>query len=253
MSHQNETSLPTYSVRLALNGEEKTKAYQLRHQVFFQEFRGETLASGLDQDHYDAFFEHLIVIENSTLDVVATYRMHSDFLTGDFYSKAEFVLDGLARPGQRILEVGRACVHPDFRNRIVLGLLWRGIAEYMVTTKSDLMMGCGTIKTENPKVAADLVKLFARKNLIVDAARAKPRSDHELPGLKQALTDLSFDESKDAELMDLVPPLMRSYMNAGAKLSSHPAWDPDFKCIDFLVVLDLESMDPRHRKRFMGM
>lgn len=252
MSHQNEPSSPTYTVRLASNDLEKTKAYQLRHQVFFQEFRRETLASGLDQDRYDVFFEHLIVIENSTLDVVATYRMHSDFLNGDFYSKTEFVLDGLARPGQRVLEVGRACVHPDFRNRIVLALLWRGIAEYMVTTKSDLMMGCGTIKTENPKIVADLVKLFARKNLIVDQIRARPRSDHELPGLKQALADTSFDESQDTELMNLVPPLMRSYMNAGAKLSSQPAWDPDFKCIDFLVVLDLETMDPRHRKRFMG-
>lgn len=252
MSQQNESSLPTYSVRLALNDIEKTKAYQLRHQVFFQEFRGETLASGLDQDKYDVFFEHLIVIENSTLDVVATYRMHSDFLSGDFYSKSEFVLDGLARPGQRILEVGRACVHPDFRNRIVLGLLWRGIAEYMNTTQSDLMMGCGTIKTENPKIAADLVRLFARKNLVVEASRAIPRSDHELPGLKQALLNSSSDEYKDEELMNLVPPLMKSYMNAGAKLSPQPAWDPEFKCIDFLVVLDLESMEPRHRKRFMG-
>lgn len=242
----------TYSVRLAKTDHEKTQAYQLRHQVFFQEFRGETLESGLDKDHYDEFFEHLIVLDNATSTVVATYRMHSDFLSGDFYSKTEFDLEGLTRPGQRILEVGRACVHADFRNRIVLGLLWRGIAEYMVTTKSDLMMGCGTIKTENPALVASFVKLFARKGLVVETTRARPRADHELPGLKEALLTVVDDLAKDTEHMQLVPPLMKSYMNAGAKLSPLPAWDPDFRCIDFLVVLDLETMDSRHRKKFIG-
>jgi putative hemolysin len=49
-----------------------------------------------------------------------------------------------------------------------------------------------------------------------------------------------------------IPKLLRAYMGIGAKICGPPALDRSFKTIDFLTTLDLESMPPLARQRFLG-
>jgi len=49
-----------------------------------------------------------------------------------------------------------------------------------------------------------------------------------------------------------IPKLLRAYLALGAKICGPPALDRQFKTIDFLTLLDLETLHPLARQRFFG-
>ncbi|TSB19584.1 GNAT family N-acetyltransferase, partial [Streptomyces benahoarensis] len=49
-----------------------------------------------------------------------------------------------------------------------------------------------------------------------------------------------------------LPPLLRGYLRLGAWVAGPPAHDPDFGVADFFVVLDMERLDDRYRRYFLG-
>ncbi|MCM0678266.1 GNAT family N-acetyltransferase, partial [Micromonospora phytophila] len=50
----------------------------------------------------------------------------------------------------------------------------------------------------------------------------------------------------------LVPPLLRGYLRLGAWVCGEPAYDPDFGVADFYVLFDLDRMNPRYLRHFLG-
>lgn len=55
-----------------------------------------------------------------------------------------------------------------------------------------------------------------------------------------------------ADARRLVPPLLQGYVRLGAWLCGAPAYDPDFGCADFYVLLDVQRIDARYMKHFLG-
>ena len=49
-----------------------------------------------------------------------------------------------------------------------------------------------------------------------------------------------------------VPPLLRGYLRLGAWVCGPPAHDRDFRVADFLVLLELNRVDPRYLRHFLG-
>jgi putative hemolysin len=90
---------------------------------------------GVDEDRFDAHCDHLIVRDRESGDVVGTYRILSPRgaeAAGGYYSEQEFDLARLhhLRPG--LVEIGRSCIHADYRTGPVMMLLWGGLARYML-------------------------------------------------------------------------------------------------------------------------
>jgi putative hemolysin len=48
----------------------------------------------------------------------------------------------------------------------------------------------------------------------------------------------------------MLPPLLLSYINAGAKVIGKPAFDQDFNCLDFLTILKLQDLRSSFKKRY---
>lgn len=49
-----------------------------------------------------------------------------------------------------------------------------------------------------------------------------------------------------------VPRLSRTYLASGARVAAQPAWDREFDTIDFLTLLDLKTLSPAARNRFLA-
>ena len=49
-----------------------------------------------------------------------------------------------------------------------------------------------------------------------------------------------------------MPPLLRGYLRLGAQVCGPPSYDPDFDCADFLILLDVENLDQRYLRFFLG-
>lgn len=220
-------------------------AQRLRYRVFSEEYGADLGANtpGIDADHYDAYCDHLVVIDESTGDLVATTRILHQAKAreaGGFYSETEFDLDQLTRLDGDIAEVGRTCVHPDYRSGAVISLLWAGIAEYLVTRDVDYLIGCASIgMSDGGSKAWRIARTLQREHLADPVYRVTPK--RALPHLTQ-----SAFEDRPVE----IPPLIRAYMRLGAKVCGEPCWDPDFRCADLLVVLAVSNLADRYSRHF---
>lgn len=232
--------------------EELREALTLRYQVFHREMIGKNKPSGIDVDEYDFFCDHLIIQDKKSGQIVGTYRLNCNLFSNNFYSAREFNIKRiLDQPGTKI-ELGRACIHKDFRRGIVISLLWRGIAEYMNATGAQLLFGCASIKTQNPREAALLYKYFFEDNRFTSEYLAPPTIAYTMPYLDLWIQNFKepLTAAEIAEVEQLIPPLCRAYLKIGAYLGGEPAWDEEFKCIDFLTILHKEDLNRSLWKKY---
>jgi putative hemolysin len=233
-----------YVARLALTETERAAAYRLRFVVFNLEMN-EGLESayvdGYDKDHFDDVCDHMIVQNRTTGAIVGTYRMQMGDVAGQYfgyYSEQEFCFTPYEAMRGQIVELGRACIHREHRSPEVLHLLWRGIARYALVNGGRYMMGCCSLTSQDVEegyaVFASLKSCMVEPSLLTKATPA-----FALPKAKTVLPEAR------------APKLLRAYLTIGAKICSEPAIDRDFKTIDFLTLLDLQTLHPRVATRFL--
>ncbi|OWT60250.1 GNAT family N-acetyltransferase [Candidimonas nitroreducens] len=229
---------------LARTGQELEAIQRLRYNIFTEEMAAvfPDSVDGLDCDRYDAWCEHLMVKEIASGRVVGTYRMLTPAnarKAGGYYSESEFDIGGLARLRGSLAEVGRSCIHADYRNGAVIMLLWSGITRLMRDVGARHVLGCASVSLRDDGVTAAEVWRAARERLQGDPAlrRVTPRCRYPVERLNSALPAR-------------IPPLIKGYLKLGASICGEPAWDPDFNTADFPVLLDMRSMDARYRRHF---
>lgn len=241
-----------YLIKTASTYTELRLAQELRHQIFIQDMLGED-RGGLDEDEYDAYCDHLLIMERASGAIVGTYRMNCSLFSHSFYSEQEFDLSNLLAGDGTKIELGRACIHPDHRNGLVINLLWRGIAEYMGRTEAEMLFGCATVMSEDPQKIANLIQYLREEKISMHPYSCAPQPGAELPGLAKALQNtqvLNAEEREEAKR--LLPSLCHAYIRAGAWLAEIPAWDPAFRCVDFLTILPRKNFSPVFWRRYGG-
>ena len=235
-----------YVARLAGGPGDVRAAQALRFLVFNLE-----LNEGLEQsfdtlrdaDPFDDICDHLLVENRLTGEVVGTYRLQTGTAAAQklgYYSAQEFDLSPLAPLQDRVIELGRACVHSQHRNLMVLGLLWKGIANYARVCGGRYLIGCSSLSTQDPAVGAAVYSDLSHRFLIEPALRVQPRPEMACP-----LTVL-------AEHYQRPPKLLSAYLSLGAKICGGPALDREFKTIDFLTFLDLDALSPATVARYLS-
>ena len=233
-----------YTVALARSEDEIREAQRLRYRVFAEELGAhlQCRTPGHDIDHYDAFCEHLIVRESHADRIVGTYRILSPAAArsvGSYYSESEFYINRLQNLRSRMVEVGRSCIHPDYRSGAVITLLWAGLAEYMVTNNYEYLMGCASVGMGDG--GHNAANLFAQ----LDPAHMAPAEYRSFPQ-----HGLPFERLANGQPA-LIPPLIKGYLRVGAWVCGEPAWDPDFNTADLLMLLPMSRMNPRYMRHFV--
>ena len=234
----------SYIIKTAETPHELIESFKLRHEVFNQEFRG-IEGNGLDCDEFDYHFDHLVIVHKNSESIIGTYRLNCSTYSKASYTALEFDLDNIFSSNEGpFLELGRACIHKDYRKGSIISLLWRGIAEYMKLSGSKIMFGCSSLKTNNPREAA-----LVHQYLIEQGSVANTYSCQPTPHFTMNNFDIWFasfqkglDEAQKQGAEGLIPSLLRSYLKLGAKIACEPAFDADFDCIDMLTVLHSEDL-----------
>src|SRR5688572_13866092 len=233
-----------YAVRLAQSPADVNAAQALRFEVFNLELHeglAESFHTGRDVDPFDAVCDHLLVERLPVKQVVGTYRLQTGRMAAvnrGYYSAQEFDFSPYERVRDQMIELGRACVHRSHRNLAVLGLLWKGIADYARERGGRYLCGCSSITSQDPAVGASAYAQLCRKHLVESQWRTKP-----LPAFDCPLDQLAEEAPK-------IPKLLRAYLSIGAKICGPPALDRQFKTIDFLTLIDLHALPALVRARF---
>jgi putative hemolysin len=240
------------SVSWARHQDEVRQAQRLRYQVFALEM-GANLSKtlpGHDVDLFDDYCEHLLVRDEATQDVIGTYRVLTPTQAkrvGSTYSDTEFDLTrlrGLRGLRERMVELGRSCVHADHRHGGVILALWGALAEFMSRNQLDTMIGCASIPMQHNGVssghaAASIWRQVRETHLAAIEYRVTPRL---------ALPVEQLDDTLDVE----PPALIKGYLRLGAKVLGAPAWDPDFNSADLPMMMRIADLPPRYLKHFSG-
>jgi putative hemolysin len=234
-------------VEMAVTPEEIRAAYQLRYQVFVQELGAKVVnptAKGIESDELDSFCHHLVVRDLDSQAVVACTRILTDTqakVAGGYYSANEFDLSSITHIHGRVMEIGRTCVHPDYRNGATIGTLWSGLAQFMEINRFAHLMGCASIPmNDGGLLARQILKQIGSKYALPDHLTIRSKRD---------LPPLSSDLPPPAELK--IPPLLKAYLRLGASMGQEPYWDEDFNTADVFIWLDRANLQQRYLRHFV--
>ena len=219
------------------------EAQTLRFRVFSDELKAKLKSAehGLDEDGYDAYCEHIGVRDLNSGQLVATTRLldHSAAQRiGHFYSEEEFNLHGLANLQGPLLEIGRTCVDPAYRNGGTIAVLWGELAEVLNQGNYRYLMGCASIPMQDGGIQAQAIMQRLRERyLCTEHLRAEPKNP--LPA-----------QEVPSNVITEMPPLLKAYMRLGARICGEPCWDEDFQVADVFILLKRDELCPRYARHF---
>ncbi len=241
-----------FTVKVAESDDELRAAQALRYDVFVRELGGGgpmvDHVAGLERDRFDPFFDHMIAIDDAKGEVVGVYRLlrfERAAEAGQFYSENEYDLTPLRHSGRRLLELGRSCLHKDYRGGTAMYHLWTGLAAYVAKHEIEVLFGVASFHGTDVQTLAQPLSLLHHSHLAPPDLRptAQPDSAQDMN-----LLDASQIDRRKAMLQ--VPALIKAYLRLGGFVGQGAWIDHAFNTTDVCLVLDTARMNDRQRKLY---
>lgn len=243
---------PEFSVKLASCEKDLLAAQRLRYDVFVRELGGGGSmvdhAAGLERDRYDPYFDHMLVTDETTGRLAGVYRLLRDdqaAAAGQFYSEDEYDLSALRGSGRRLLELGRSCLHADYRGGTAMYHLWSGLARYVADHGIEVLFGVASFHGTDPAKLAEPLSLLHQRHLAPEDLRTRSNSFQTMD-----LVDAAYLDRKRA--MTAVPALIKAYLRLGGFVGEGAYIDRAFNTTDVCLILDTARMNDRQRKIYGG-
>ncbi len=235
-----------FTVKTVENWSELEQVLRLRHEVFHKEFIGQQLPLAMDFDRFDPNGDHLVIIDRLSGKIVGTYRLICSKFSNAFYTASEFEIGKfLNEPGVK-LELSRACIHKDFRDGSVISLLWRGLVQYIQQSGSAYLFGCASIRSQDVREIQTIYQYLGSKDFLSSDFGLCPVPSYRMAGWQNPAESAAGAEAGKL----LIPPLLNSYLRAGAKVFGDPAHDAAFRCVDLFTVLQMDKITPLFERRY---
>ena len=248
-----------FVIKIAEKKSELKKAQSLRYSVFYKEKKAiPTILKKilrLDYDKIDKYADHLIVLDKNRRGIknkiVGTYRLLRGDITahcGGFYTSSEFDLSKILKSykNNQILELGRSCVHKDYRNGKIMNLLWKAIAEYVKLYDIKILLGCASFHgTDVMKYTNELS--YLRNNFSLPDELSVKSLDS-----KSYSTNIKINsDTGDIRTFVKLPPLIKGYIRIGGKVSHDFFIDHNFNTIDLCVIVRTDNIDEKYKKKYL--
>ncbi len=245
---------PSFTVKLAETDEELRAAQRLRYDVFVRELGGggEMVdhQAGLERDRFDPYFDHMLAIDDGTGAVVGVYRLLPGARAaqvGQFYSEDEYDLTVLKQGGRKLLELGRSCLHPDYRGGMAMYHLWNGLAAYVAEHQVEVLFGVASFHGTDPQELAQPLSMLHHNHLAPPDLRVRAQADAFQPMDLVAEADLDRRAA-----MVQVPALIKAYLRLGGFVGEGAFVDRAFNTTDVCLILDTARMNDRQKRIYGG-
>ncbi|MEM8824605.1 MAG: GNAT family N-acyltransferase [Pseudomonadota bacterium] len=206
------------------------QAQALRHRVFVEERGAMPGANGLEADRFDRRADHVILRDGARPDlgVVATTRI----AVGAAYTGREFDMAVLERSGRPLAEMGRTCLHPEYRGGVAAFALLRAALEHLADLGVEVLVGTASFPGADPSAHMPALRRLAAEAL------APP----ELRPVAIGANAIRVTGVAPKAAMRGVPALIKSYVRAGAWVGEGAWRDRAFNTVDICMVLDLARL-----------
>jgi putative hemolysin len=241
-----------FELRLAASEAELQAAQRLRYAVFVEELGGDgpmvDHVARREADRFDPHFDHLLLLDHRRDEgdrVIGVYRVMREAgaaAAGQFYSEDEYDLAALRASGRRLLELGRSCVHRDYRGGTAMMHLWAGLADYIARHRIEVMFGVASFHGTDPAPLAAPLSLLHHRHLAPASIRPVAR-----PEGRQRMDLIAEADLDRAAAVRAIPALIKAYLRLGGFVGLGAYVDHPFNCIDVCLVMDVALIPDRHR------
>lgn len=239
-------------LRLAENDDEVAAAQALRYRVFYEEMGAqpsdEMAAVRRDFDRYDAFCDHLLVIDHDRPEgpsqVVGTYRLLRRSVAqknGGFYSADEYDISAIVDQPGEILELGRSCVDEAYRNRATMTLLWRGNAAYVLHYDVPIMFGCASFPGADPAQHALPLAYLYHFHLAPEKLRPVALAKRFV-----SMNTMPKEDVDQRAALREVPPLIKGYLRLGGFIGDGAVVDNQWDSVDVSIVVKTDLVTQKY-------
>ncbi len=244
-----------FEIRLARDEADLRAAQRLRYEVFVAELGGAGPLVDhdmrLERDAFDPFYDHLILFDRARpgAPAVGVYRLMRDEQMatehggpGRFYSENEYDLSPLKRSGRTLLELGRSCLHPDYRGGAAMMHLWNGLAGYVQQHDIEVLFGVASFHGTDIEALKAPLSLLHHRYLAPPDLR--PRA---LPEVYQDMNLMAEEQIDRPAAMRAVPALIKAYLRLGGFVGDGAFVDHAFNTTDVCLIMDTKAMSAKHK------
>ncbi|MFO7726684.1 MAG: lysophospholipid acyltransferase family protein [Oceanipulchritudo sp.] len=235
---------------------------------------GEGTGAASDLDSFDSTYRHLFIWNREAREVVGAYRLGlTDEIfpeRGDqgLYTTTLFRFkSGVLRSLDPAIELGRSFVVEEYQRKpLSLGLLWRGIGQFIVRNpRYCTLFGPVSISKEYQGLSKNLMVAYLKENNLDPVLASKVKARHPLRSRNFGSLDRGSFRRSVRDIEDVsaliseiereergVPVLLRQYLKLNATLLSFNV-DPAFNdSLDGLVLVDLRRTSEKTLRKYMG-
>ncbi len=245
---------PSFTVKLAETEDELRAAQRLRYDVFVRELGGGgdlvDHEAGLEKDRFDPYFDHMLAYDDNTGEIIGVYRMlpgERAAEVGQFYSEDEYDLTVLKSSGRKLLELGRSCLHPDYRGGTAMYHLWNGLAAYVTEREIEVLFGVASFHGTDVATLAQPLSMLHHNHLAPPELRVRAQ-----PDVFQSMDLVAKDDLDRRAAMVQVPALIKAYLRLGGFVGEGAFIDHKFNTTDVCLILDTARMNDRQRRIYSG-
>lgn len=231
-----------YRVRLSADEADILSAQRLRHRCF----RG---TEGIDADAFDTRCVHVLVEDVATGRLACCFRLlpfDSGTDIGGSYAAQFYNLANLRDFSGRMVEMGRFCIDPDFKDADILRLAWGAMTDYVDANEVELLFGCSSFRGTEAETYMDAFALLKERHLA--PKRWLPRV--KAPRVFRFASRLKLRKPNLKLAMKGMPPLLRTYLVMGGWVSDHAVVDSDLNTLHVFTGLEIRAV-PENRKRLL--
>lgn len=245
----------TLEVLIASLPEHIAAAQALRYQVFFEEMGApmtpEVAKTKRDRDDFDEVCDHLLVIEHQpdgSHRMVGTYRLLRRTAMrkiGRFYTESEYDISAIRDYPEEILELGRSCVDPEYRNRAVMQLLWRGIGAYVAKFNIALMFGCASFHGTDSEEHATALSYLHHYHLAPPELRPV--------ALKERYVEMNRMPKEAVDVKQgfaALPALIKGYLRLNGFIGAGAVVDMEYNTTDVSIVVKTDRVTDKYAQRY---
>ena len=242
-----------FDLRLAKTDADLQAAQRLSYEVFVEELGGDgplvDHQARLERDEFDAFYDHLLLIDRTSNDrVVGVYRvLRSDMAAkaGRFYSEDEYDLTVLRNCGRTLLELGRSCVHADYRGSAAMYHLWSGLGAYVVEHGIEVMFGVASFHGTDIEAIREPLAYLHHNHLAPKALRARV-----LEADFQTMDLMPAKQIDKRAALKAMPTLIKAYLRLGGFVGEGAFVDHSFNTTDVFLLMDTKMISEKQRDMY---
>lgn len=235
-----------YAARIAECDDDLRRAQELRFLTFIANGGAGMDAgrlAGRDADGFDSRCTHVLIEDQRSGVLVCCFRllmMQSGGEIGGSYSAQHYNLAALEAFEGPMVEMGRFCIHPDWKDPDILRVAWGAMTAFVDAAGVEMLFGCSSFHGTEAETYLDAFALL--KDAHLAPRRWLPRV--KAPSVFRFAQRLRQRRPDARRAMQAMPPLLRTYLLMGGWVSDHAVVDRDLNTLHVFTGLEIRAIPP---------